>query len=63
MVNFYTFFIMMNKGTVGGGQEDVLRCKDGSYINVLWSNCLMYDGKGNLQTVPVIFNINLLYLY
>ncbi|MDF2880323.1 MAG: diguanylate cyclase protein [Clostridiaceae bacterium] len=44
-----SFFIMMNKGTVGGEQEDILRCKDGSYINVLWSNCLMYDSKENLS--------------
>ncbi|QAT41237.1 bifunctional diguanylate cyclase/phosphodiesterase [Clostridium sp. JN-9] len=43
-----SFFIMMNEGAVGGEQEDVLRCKDGSYINVLWSNCLVHDDKGNL---------------
>lgn len=44
-----SFFLMINTGTVGAEQEDVLRCKDGSYINVLWSNCLMYDDKGNLS--------------
>lgn len=44
-----SFFIMMNKGAAKGEHEDVLRCKDGSYINVLWSNCLMYDNIGKLS--------------
>ena len=53
-----SFLFKINNGEVIGEHEGRLLCRDGKYINVLWTNYLMYDKKEKVNyNVSIGMNI------